>query len=57
MAPGRITLVVMHRLDHVRMADRIPVLDRDRVRKEGAFDQLAYGDGLFAELYALSQDR
>ncbi|WP_030923792.1 ABC transporter ATP-binding protein/permease [Streptomyces sp. NRRL B-24720] len=57
MAPGRITLVVMHRLDHVRMADRIPVLDRGRVREEGAFDQPPYEDGLFAELYALSQDR
>ncbi|MFC8263829.1 ABC transporter ATP-binding protein [Streptomyces sp. NPDC005146] len=57
MAPGRITLVVTHRLDNVRMADRILVLDRGRIREEGTFDQLAYGDGLFAELYALSQDR
>ncbi|MGY4906126.1 hypothetical protein [Streptomyces sp. 900116325] len=57
MAPGRITLVVTHRLDNVRMADRIRVLDRSRIREEGTFDQLAYGGGLFAELYALSQDR
>ncbi|MGW9133191.1 hypothetical protein [Streptomyces sp. NPDC055681] len=57
MAPGRITLVVTHRLDNVRMADRILVLDRGRIREEGTFDQLAYGDGLFSELYALSQDR
>lgn len=57
MAPDRITLVVTHRLDNVRMADRILVLDRGRIREEGTFDQLAHGDGLFAELYALSQDR
>lgn len=57
MTPGRITLVVTHRLDNVRMADRIRVLDRGRIREEGTIDQLAHEGGLFAELYALSQDR
>ncbi|MER7810188.1 hypothetical protein [Streptomyces sp900116325] len=57
MAAARITLVVTHHLDNVRMADRTLALDRGRIREEGTFDQLAYGDGLFAEPYALSQDR
>lgn len=44
MAPGRITLVVTHRLD--------------RIREEGTFDELVNTDGsLLGELYALSQDR
>lgn len=39
------------------MSDRILVLDRGRIREEGTCGRLAYGDGLFAELYAPSQDR
>ncbi len=58
MAPGRITLVVTHRLDNVRMADRIIVLDQGRIREQGTFDQLVNTPGsLLGELYALSQDR
>ncbi len=58
MAPDRITLVVTHRLENVRMADRILVLDKGRIREEGSFDQLVRAEGgLFSELYALSQDR
>nr|WP_229898255.1 ABC transporter ATP-binding protein [Streptomyces finlayi] len=58
MAPDRITLVVTHRLDNVRMADRVIVLDRGRIREEGTFDELvAREDSLLAELYALSKDR
>ena len=58
MAPDRITVVVTHRLDNVRMADRIIVLDQGTVREQGAFDDLVATEGsLLGELYALSQDR
>ena len=58
MAPGRITVVVTHRLDSARMADRVIVLDRGRLREEGTFDALvAAEDGLLRELNALAQDR
>lgn len=58
MAPDRITVVVTHRLDNVRMADRVIVLDHGRIREEGTFDALVATEGsLLGELYALAQDR
>ncbi|MFI9259634.1 ABC transporter ATP-binding protein [Streptomyces sioyaensis] len=58
MAADRITLVVTHRLDNVKMADHIIVLDDGGIREQGTFDQLiAQEDSLLGELYALSQDR
>ncbi|MFK0286296.1 ATP-binding cassette domain-containing protein [Streptomyces sp. NPDC090499] len=58
MAPDRITVVVTHRLDNVRMADRVIVLDQGTVREQGSFDDLVATEGsLLGELYALAQDR
>ncbi|WP_416968319.1 ATP-binding cassette domain-containing protein [Streptomyces sp. 4F14] len=58
MSPDRVTVVVTHRLDNVRMADRVIVLDQGRIREQGTFDDLVNTEGsLLAELYALSQDR
>ncbi|WP_435058083.1 ATP-binding cassette domain-containing protein [Streptomyces sp. bgisy060] len=58
MASDRITVVVTHRLDNVRMADRVIVLDQGTVREEGSFDELVATEGsLLGELYALAQDR
>uniref|UniRef100_UPI003F492EEB ATP-binding cassette domain-containing protein n=1 Tax=Streptomyces chartreusis TaxID=1969 RepID=UPI003F492EEB len=58
MAPDRITIVVTHRLDNVRMADRVVVLDQGAVREQGTFDELVATEGsLLGELYALAQDR
>ncbi|WP_329202897.1 MULTISPECIES: ABC transporter ATP-binding protein [unclassified Streptomyces] len=58
MASDRITVVVTHRLDNVRMADRVIVLDRGTVREQGSFDELVATEGsLLGELYALAQDR
>ncbi|MPY62997.1 ABC transporter ATP-binding protein [Streptomyces spongiae] len=57
-APGRITVVVTHRLDNVRMADRVVVLDQGRIREQGSFDELVATEGsLLGELYDLAQDR
>ncbi|MFH7595580.1 ATP-binding cassette domain-containing protein [Streptomyces racemochromogenes] len=58
MASDRITVVVTHRLDNVRMADRVIVLDQGTVREQGSFDELVATEGsLLGELYALAQDR
>lgn len=58
MASDRITVVVTHRLDNVRMADRVIVLDQGTVREQGPFDELVATEGsLVSELYALTQDR
>ncbi|MDH6522540.1 ABC-type hemin transport system ATPase subunit [Streptomyces sp. SAI-135] len=58
MAPDRITVVVTHRLDNVRMAHRVIVLDQGRIREQGSFDELIATEGSqLGELYALAQDR
>ncbi|HBF80458.1 MAG TPA: hypothetical protein DD420_11175, partial [Streptomyces sp.] len=55
---GNFTVVVTHRLDNVRMADRVIVLDQGTVREQGSFDELVATEGsLLGELYALAQDR
>ena len=57
-APDRITVVVTHRLDNVRIADRVIVLDHGRIREQGTFDELVATEGsLLAELHALAQER
>lgn len=43
-------ILVAHRLDTVRDADRIVVIDQGRIVEVGKFDELAAGNGLFAAL-------
>jgi NHLM bacteriocin system ABC transporter ATP-binding protein len=45
-------VVIAHRLSTVRSADRIYVVEAGRVVEEGAFDELAAQQGLFARLMA-----
>ncbi|MET9347756.1 ATP-binding cassette domain-containing protein [Streptomyces termitum] len=49
----RITIIVTHRLDDCREADRILVVDKGLVREDGTFEELAYAGGPFLELYEL----
>ncbi|MDH6543950.1 ABC transporter ATP-binding protein [Streptomyces sp. SPB4] len=54
----RITVIVTHRMENCRLADRIIVLDGGRIKEQGSFEQLlAVEGGTFRELYELSQDR
>ncbi|MFE0174573.1 ATP-binding cassette domain-containing protein [Streptomyces sp. NPDC059002] len=57
LAAGKTAVFVTQGLENARIADRIVVLDRGRVREEGDFRTLMERDGLFAELYRLAQDR
>ncbi|MEU5425592.1 ABC transporter ATP-binding protein [Streptomyces olivoreticuli] len=56
-AADRISIVVTHRLENTKIADRIIVMERGRITEQGTFDQLVTAGGLFQELYELSQDR
>ncbi|MEV6548293.1 ATP-binding cassette domain-containing protein [Streptomyces sp. NPDC051597] len=57
MARDRITIVVTHRIENTRMADRIVVMERGRITEQGTYEDLLHAGGLFSELHALSQDR
>ncbi len=50
LAASRATLLVTHRLDTVKSADEIVVLDRGRVVERGTHDSLLSGNGLYARL-------
>lgn len=56
MKEDRITMIVTHRMENCRLADRIIVLDKGRVIETGTFAELTALGGTFAELYGLSQD-
>lgn len=49
--PGRTALVIAHRLETIRKADRIVVLQAGRVVEEGTHAELLSAGGLYAELW------
>ena len=56
LAADRAICLVTHRLQNVRLADRIYVLDRGRVVQCGTYDELLAQDGLFQELRRLQDE-
>jgi ATP-binding cassette subfamily B protein len=52
---GRTTIVISHRLEPVRRADRVVVLDRGRVVEEGSADSLLSRGGAFTDLFGALQ--
>ncbi len=57
MKDDRITVIVTHRMENCRLADRIIVLDAGRIAEQGTYEELVRLEGSFAELVRLSQDR
>jgi ATP-binding cassette, subfamily B, bacterial len=53
---GVTIIEVAHRLDTLRSADLIYVLDHGAVAQQGTYDELANGDGLFARLLYAPED-
>jgi len=52
---GRTTIVISHRLQPARQADRVVVLNHGRIVEDGAADALLARGGAFAELFAVLQ--
>ncbi len=48
---GRTSLVIAHRLNTIRHADRIIVLDAGKIVEEGTHDKLFDNNGLYTKLY------
>nr|WP_254705933.1 ATP-binding cassette domain-containing protein [Streptomyces vilmorinianum] len=57
IAGDRITIVVTHRLENTKIADRVVCMENGRITEQGRYDDLVRAGGTFAELLALSQDR
>jgi ATP-binding cassette subfamily B protein len=48
---GKTVVIVAHRLQTVKEADKIVVLEAGRVIQEGSFDELAAREGKFRQLW------
>ena len=51
LSKGRTTLIIAHRLSTIRGADRILVVDDNRIAEEGTHEQLLAAGGEYARLY------
>ncbi len=53
-AHGRTTILIAHRLQTARLADRIVVIDQGRVVEDGSHDALLARRGRYAQMWALA---
>ena len=51
LAKGRTTLIIAHRLSTIRSAERILVIDNNRIAEEGTHEELMVRGGEYASLY------
>jgi ATP-binding cassette, subfamily B, bacterial len=56
LARGRMTLLISHRFSTVRMADRILVLQGNRVVEEGTHEELLAREGWYARMFRLQAE-
>lgn len=57
ISADRITIVITHRLENTKIADRIVVMEQGRITEQGRYDDLIHAGGTFADLLRLSQER
>ncbi|CAG9265437.1 ABCB family ABC transporter ATP-binding protein/permease [Paraburkholderia caribensis] len=57
IARERTTLIIAHRLSTVVHAEQIIVMDKGRIVERGTFGELILVGGLFAQMWALQQER
>ncbi|MFP3607325.1 metal ABC transporter permease, partial [Paraburkholderia sp. SIMBA_053] len=57
IARERTTLIIAHRLSTVVHAEQIIVMDKGRIVERGTFGELLLVGGLFAQMWALQQER
>jgi ATP-binding cassette subfamily B protein len=57
VSAGRTTLLIAHRLQTARRADRIVVLDAGRVVEQGSHDELLRREGRYAALWSSFAER
>ncbi len=48
---GKTVIAIAHRLSTIAAMDRLVVIDKGRIVEEGSHDDLAGGDGLYADLW------
>ena len=55
LAKGRTTLIIAHRLSTIRSAERILVIDNNRIAEEGTHEELMVRGGEYASLYGVNR--